>query len=147
MIRLFPFLAISALLLSGCSSTVGVGSDSFASVEVRNSSLPRVRSATIEVFQYHGFQLTTQTERSLSFRKWGDSKTELMYGSFNSAGVQIQAEIIITSIAAESFRVHCDVTMHENKGGGTVDRNWDLKLMGKHAYKGMLREIKAKAER
>jgi hypothetical protein len=141
-------VCLLAVMLSSCSSTVGLGGgkSSFVSTTVKNSSRASVNAAVKSVFREEGFSLLDEGPNDFHFRKWGGKSTEIIYGSWFTDGVAIEPEVLVFDKGNGEFAVHCDVYMREHNGSDLLDANWKLLGSGKLAYSGMMNRIKKRAE-
>ena len=139
---------LTALFLTACGSTVGVGDSagSFVSTSVAQSSQGKVNTAVKSVFLEEGFTLLSEETNEFHFRKWGGRSTEIIYGSWFTDGVSIEPEVVIFDKGAGNFTIHCDVYMREYNGSELHDANWRLLGAGKSSYRGLMRKIKKRAE-
>ena len=146
-----PVLAMGAafsLLLTSCGTTAGVGptSGNFAATTIKNTNRAAVDRAVVDVFTGDGFRLVSRTSDSFTFQKWGGKSTQIVYGDWFSDGVVVSPEVNVASIGSGAYRVGCNVTMMEEDVFGELEQKWKPVLIGKSAYKGLLRQVRDRAQ-
>ena len=146
-----PFLAIAALsslLLAGCGTTAGVGptTSNFAATTIKNTNRAAVDQAVLAVFVGDGFQLVSQSSNTFTFRKWGGKSTQVVYGDWFTDGVAVSPTVNVTPVGQGAYRVGCNVTMMERDVFGELEEKWNPVLIGKSAYKGLLRQVRDRAQ-
>lgn len=140
---LLPFFG----LLVSCGSSVGVGgSGSLASVTVENSSVARVRAATLGVFTEEGFDKRSETPAAIEFEKDGGRSAEIAWKTVgNSNPVMIRPTVRWSDAGAGTLLLRCEVEVAQQStvyGETLREPAW----VGKGAYQNLLKEVKRRAE-
>ena len=144
-------LALTATLISGCSSTVGLNGDKpngFAYIEIEGSDPALIKAAAIEVFsQEEGFKVISDTGNQVRFTKHGSKATTIFYGtSFNTDSTTIEPELSIETLNDGNHRLHCEVYVMEHMNDGQVKPGWRIIKNGRRGYMKLLKKVKALAE-
>jgi hypothetical protein len=110
---LFSLPLSLALVLggSGCSSTSGPGSASFASVTIQNHSAQEIVQATAQVFAADGWRGGTGPQGELIFEKEASRATTLsregFVGTYYGAQTMNRVRAQLVSLGTAGFRLQC----------------------------------------
>jgi hypothetical protein len=104
-------LSVALLLTAGCASLGKPASASFASVVIKNHSIPEIKQATKTVFQENGFQFIGPQGDDLVFQREATRGETISYAGFVGAqeGSQVfmQVRVIINVKNPTSYWLSC----------------------------------------
>jgi hypothetical protein len=144
--RLFPFLAICALILfAGCLAVPNTKSGGPGSVVVPNTNPTAIFAAANDVFPQYGYSSgTVNYPASISFDKASGAFGKILYGSYGTT-TSVRVRLFLVPLSGNNYQLRTKVYRVTDAGEAGFEDSRAMLGLWSGEFKPLLQKISAEA--